>query len=219
MTTHSPICTIRDGTFIIRYDHINISMSLFEAMLILCTPKLAHGGPVEGEYDPTSTTSDDFGMFSIIEDRQIWYQGCLGAPWQYFDAYGFHDREFLYVMAYDVGSRRSFDAVKRDCHRVTCKRRITIDRPCAMESQLCESRPPFYGFVLIIANKSGWEECEWAVSLDEGEKFANSIGAMFFPVSVLSREGGGKGLLLLMTYHILLRRIENLENGRERVDS
>lgn len=83
------------------------------------------------------------------------------------------------VLAYDVGSKDSFDYIK------------WLYKECYLEQRDFPSRfslpRPFW----VIANKINRDRDIWEVSLSEGEAFAGEIGAPFFPMSTWTREGVG----------------------------
>jgi L-amino acid N-acyltransferase YncA len=69
--------------------------------------------------------------------------------------------------------------------------------------------------MFVIANKTDYDEKDWAVTAQEGEAFSATIGATFIPMSAKTGDGTGSDLLAKMTKLILLRRIHHLSSSQQ----
>ena len=114
------------------------------------------------------------------------------------------------IFVYDVTNRASFDCLCPYYDNIFLER--SLERPkhtagwCHHD---CPPRPPFRGLFFVIANKTDREKTEWAVSMEEGEAFCSSIGAIFMPMSAKTGEGSGSNAVLEMANHVLFQRVQN----------
>ncbi|KAK5173745.1 uncharacterized protein LTR77_002426 [Saxophila tyrrhenica] len=116
----------------------------------------------------------------------------------------------VWIMTYDVADRKSSEALRVYHDNFLLERRLERDvggcKGCY--DRACPPRPPFRGLFFVIANKVDLPKPEWKTSIEEGQGFCASIGAIFMPMSAKTGEGSGTEALSEMAYHVLWRRVQ-----------
>lgn len=121
------------------------------------------------------------------------------------------------IFVYDVGDRTSFEIIQQYHTDFLRERSQDLERPCQEGcTPICKRRAwPYKGIFYVIANKTERPEREVAVSRNEGEAFAKSIGAIFVPMSARTGDGRPANFMLETTKIMLLQRVQNLAEGLE----
>lgn len=122
-----------------------------------------------------------------------------------------HCDAFIYV--YDVGNRSSFDDMRQHYEGVLVSRSREAPYCTLGCSPSCPPRPDYSGSVFVVANKIDLAPGEWQVTMQEGEDFCKSIGAIFIRMSAKTGEGGGTSIMRAITKQIILKRIHYTSSG------
>ncbi|KAI1377095.1 P-loop containing nucleoside triphosphate hydrolase protein [Hypoxylon crocopeplum] len=161
-------------------------------------------GPVP--YDPLDDC-DDWRGFINVQDKRVVANYRI-VPTQ--EANRFSSRSIVgnecnaYTFIYDVTSKKSFETLVEIIKDLLNIESVSKDQ----QSKL----PPIF----VIANKIDLPESDWEVSMEEGQQFAERVGAFaFVPVSAKTGERCNKEMMAELASYFLLRKAY-AENERRR---
>ena len=171
-----------------------------------------------------SDQSCDFRIKTYIEERLVVLDGVFvsanQAPSAEWSGSPLHSGYFWMrhceacIFVYDVGSKISFDAVKRHYGDYLINRSLEQSH-CALScSPSCGPRPPYQGTIFVIANKIDLDKPQWEITREDGQEFCDSIGATFIQMSAKTGEGGGTSILKGIANRIILQRVQVISAGK-----